>query len=277
MIIDAHHHLWRFDPVEFAWIGADDHALRRDFTLPDLQSELSASGIDGSVAVQARQNLTETMWLLAMARRSPLIRGVVGWVPLADPAVGEILSMLAEDPRLVGVRHVVQGEADPEFLLRPGIARGIACLAEHDLVYDLLVRDHQLPQAIACVDAHPSVRFTLDHAGKPSFRSGLEPWASRIHELARRPNVFCKLSGLATEAGPDWSIHQLRPWVEVLINAFGPRRLLFGSDWPVCLLATSYTRWLDAVRAQIVGLTTDERAAVLGGTARSIYLLKDPT
>lgn len=275
MIIDAHHHLWRFDPAEYGWIGESDHALRRDFALPELHAELAAAGVAGTVAVQARQSLEETAWLLGLAGGSPRIRGVVGWVPLADPAIDEHLAALTADRRLVGVRHVVQGESDPRFLLRPAIARGLAALPGRGLAYDLLVREHQLPQAIACVDAHPDLRFIVDHAAKPDFRAGLEPWAGRMRELARRPSVWCKLSGLALEAGAGWTVDRLRPWIDVLLEAFGPSRLMFGSDWPVCLLATGYGRWLESVRTLIAGLTVDERAAILGRTAVTAYRLED--
>jgi L-fuconolactonase len=276
VIIDAHHHLWRFDPPQYDWIAPGDQVLRRDFILPELDAACAEAGVDGTVAVQARQSLDETLWLLGLARRSRRIRGVVGWVPLADPALADLLAGLAAGPRtLVGVRHVVQGEADPAFLLRPDIARGIGRLAGAGLVYDLLVREHQLGQAIACVDAHPDVTFVLDHAAKPG-PGDLSAWSAGIRDLARRANVHCKLSGLALEAGLDWSVAGLRCAVGVLLEAFGPGRLLYGSDWPVCLLATGYCRWLAAVEELIASCTAAERAAILGGNATTVYRLELP-
>jgi L-fuconolactonase len=275
VIIDAHHHLWRFDPAQYDWIAPSDTALRHDFLLSELDAVLAAAGVDGSVVVQARQTLDETLWLLGLARRSPRIRGVVGWVPLTDPDLPDILATLTADRHLVAVRHVVQGESDPAFLLRPTISRGIASLAGAGLAYDLLVREHQLAQAAACVDAHPDVRFVLDHAAKPG-PGDLGSWSAGIRDLARRPNVWCKISGLALEAGPGWSVAGLRRAVDVLFAAFGAQRLLYGSDWPVCLLATGYGRWLEAVRELIAACTAAEQAAILGGNAVTAYRLEDP-
>lgn len=275
MIIDAHHHSWRFDQAQYDWIAPGDTALRRDFLLPDLDAELAAAGVDGSVVVQARQTLDETLWLLGLARRGPRIRGVVGWVPLADPDLPDLLAPLTADRRLVAVRHVVQGESDPVFLLRPAISRGLGGLAGAGLAYDLLVREHQLAQAAACVDAHPDVRFVLDHAAKPG-PGDLTAWSAGIRDLARRPNVWCKISGLALEAGPGWSVADLRRVIDVLFASFGARRLLYGSDWPVCLLATGYVRWLAAVRELIAACTKAEQAAILGGNAVTAYRLEIP-
>lgn len=275
MIIDAHHHLWRFAPAQYGWIAPGDTALRQDFLLPELERACAANHIDRTVAVQARQSLDETCWLLGLAARSPRIAGVVGWVPLADPDLADVLAPLVAGGRLKGVRHAVQGEANPAFLLRPEITRGLRALPACDLAYDLLVLHHQLGQAAACVDGHPRLHFVLDHAAKPPYASGdLIAWERDLRELARRPNVWCKLSGLATETGGRrWNAGTLSRSVEVLLDAFGPRRLLFGSDWPVCLLATGYDRWLATVQGFIAALSTDERAAILGGNATTVYRL----
>lgn len=274
MIIDAHHHLWRFDAAQYGWIGREDAVLRRDFVLADLDAECAAAGVDAAITVQARQTLEETTWLLGLARQSPRIAGVVGWVPLSDPSLDDILGRLrGGGGRLVGVRHVVQGESDPAFLLQPDIARGLDLVSRSGLTYDLLIRGHQLGQAIACVDAHPGLRFVLDHAGKP-HPDRLDGWTAGIRELSRRPNVWCKLSGLAVEAGPAWSVEGLQRCADVLLATFGPGRLLFGSDWPVCLLATGYRRWLAAVRTLITACSRDEQAAILGGNARTAYALE---
>ncbi|MFZ4615556.1 MAG: amidohydrolase family protein [Rectinemataceae bacterium] len=277
MIIDAHHHLWRYSPNEYPWIGEGDLALRRDFGLVELHAELDAAGVTRTIAVQARQSLDETRWLLDLAAESGRIVGVVGWAPLADPGIGDFLDSLGE-PRLVSLRHVVQDEADPEFLLRPAFAQGLAALPSRCIAYDLLAKPAQLPMAIACVDAHPMLRFVVDHAAKPDFSGGasaFESWARDMRALAERPTVYCKFSGLALEAGPVWSVEMLRPVFDLLLESFGPSRLLFGSDWPVCLLATSYSRWLEAFRALIETLSETEKASVLGQSARRAYRLED--
>lgn len=275
MIIDAHHHLWRFDPGQYGWIAEGDVPLRQDFLLPELERTCTANRIARTVVVQARQSLDETRWLLDLAAHSPRIAGVVGWVPLADPGLPDLLAPLIGSGLLKGVRHVVQGETDPAFLLRPEIARGLHALPALDLAYDLLVLPHQLGQAAACVDAHADVRFVLDHAAKPPYASGdLTAWERDLRALARRPNVWCKLSGLATETGGrGWDASTLAHSVDVLLDAFGPRRLLFGSDWPVCLLATGYDRWLGTVQGLLDRLTADERTAILGGNATTVYRL----
>lgn len=278
MIIDSHCHLWRFREDEYPWIGPHERSLRRDWLPRDLRVRCTAAGIDGVVAVQARQSLVETEWLLTLARGEPAILGVVGWVPLADPELGARLDALAS-PALVGARHVVQGEADPDFLARPAVARGLEALADRGLAYDLLVLAGQLPQAIRCADAHPRLRCVLDHGAKPllrpapAARAAFGGWAAGIRELARRPNAWCKLSGLLTEAGPGWSATGLRPWLDVLLEAFGPGRLLFGSDWPVCLATAEGEAWLELVRDLLAPLSATERALVMGGTARAVYRL----
>ncbi len=277
MIIDAHHHLWRYSSEEYPWIGEGDLALRRDFGLPELHAELDAAGVSGTIAVQARQSLEETRWLLELAADSGRIFGVVGWAPIAEPGIGDLLDSLGE-PRLVALRHVVQDEADPEFLLRPDFARGLAALPSRCIAYDLLIKPAQLPMAIACIDAHPMLRFVLDHAAKPDFSGGapaFESWARDMRALAKRPNAYCKLSGLALESGPLWSVEMLQPVFNLLLESFGPSRLLFGSDWPVCLLATSYLQWLEAFRVLIETLSETEKASVLGQSAIKAYRLED--
>ncbi len=278
VIIDAHHHLWRFTPEDYPWIGPADQVLRRHYLEAELSAVADGSGLAGTVVVQARQTLEETRWLLDVAQRQPLIRGVVGWVPLADVRLPEILDRCA-DRRLVGVRHVVQGEPDPGFLMQAGIQRGLAEVDRHGLAYDLLIKADQLPQAIACVRSLPtSLRFILDHGGKPDIRAGkLQTWASDLAQLARFPNVACKLSGLVTEADPSsWSENGLAPYVRTMLDCFGPYRVLFGSDWPVCLLGTSHRRWLDAVRTWIADYPASEQAAILGGNALTWYRLEHP-
>jgi len=274
MLIDAHHHLWRFDPRQYDWISANDRVLRRDFLVPEWEALCAAHGIERTIVVQARQTLDETRWLLELAARSQRIAGVVGWVPLADPLLPELLVPLMADRRLKAVRHVVQGESDPDFLLHPMIAAGLRALAPHGLAYDLLVRHHQLNQATACVDAHPELRFVLDHAAKPpSVTDHLSIWARDLRTLAQRPNVWCKLSGLATELIGSHDPTALARSIAVVLEAFGPQRVLFGSDWPVCLLATGYGCWLNTVREHLAPLTSTERAAIFGGNAVIAYRL----
>ena len=281
MIIDAHHHLWRFDPVAFDWIGQQDIPLRRDFVRPELVEMSTASGLAGTIVVQARQSLEETTWLLELSHQTTLIRGVVGWVPLADPQLPTLLDALPRG-RLVGVRHVVQGEADPNFLLRPDIMRGLQEIGRRGLCYDLLVKAHQLPQAIRCVEqmstSQPQLRFILDHGGKPDIRAGsLTTWARDLTRLARHTQVACKLSGLITEADPaTWTMEVLAPYMRIILDVFGPQRVLFGSDWPVCLLGVSHRQWLDTVRAIIAPYSVSEQAAILGGNAVTWYSLETP-
>jgi L-fuconolactonase len=277
VIIDAHHHLWQFDPVAYDWIGPADLPLRRDFVLPELTAMATESGLAGTIAVQARQSLEETTWLLDLARQQPLIRGVVGWVPLIADDLPAILDALPTGP-LVGVRHVVQGEADPGFLQRPLIERGLREIARRGLTYDILIKAHQLPQAIACVERFPGLRFVLDHGGKPDIRkAGLATWQAGLRTLARYPNVACKLSGLVTEADPaTWNAAQLTPYATIILEAFGPQRVLFGSDWPVCLLGTSHRHWLATVRDWIDHLSPTEQAAILGDNAVTWYRLETP-
>lgn len=278
MRIDAHHHLWRFDPIAYGWIDATAAALRRDYLHADLARELTASGLDGAIAVQARQSLAENDFLLAQADASAgRIRGVVGWVDLAADDADEILGRYAARRGLVGVRHVVQAEADPGFLARPDFNRGVALLRRHRLVYDVLIYAPQLPAAIAFVDRHPSQSFVLDHIAKPSIVADRldHAWMASFREMAKRPHVTCKLSGVVTEVrDPAWSPETLRPYLELAVEAFGPARLMFGSDWPVCRLRVEYGDWVRTVQAFTASWSEAERAAFWGGTAATVYGLR---
>ncbi|HVZ64719.1 MAG TPA: amidohydrolase family protein [Lacunisphaera sp.] len=276
MRIDAHQHFWHYSTDEYGWIGDAMLVIRRDFLPGDLAPLLAVARIDGTVAVQARQTLAETDWLLDLAESSPLIKGVVGWVPLAQEgaAVGGLLERYLERSRFKGVRHVLQAEADAYF----SDVRFNAALdevARRGLVYDLLIFSRQLSAALALVQRHPSLRFVLDHIAKP-IAQGPPPaeWRRQIRELARHPNVACKFSGVVTEVpGWQWTPQLLRPYFEVVLEAFGPHRLMFGSDWPVCLVATDYARWAALVEEFTAALAEGERAAILGGTATSVYRL----
>ena len=250
MHIDAHQHFWIYDPREYDWIDDSLAALRRDF-LPDaLQPELERAGFQGCVAVQARQTIQETRWLLELAATSPFILGVVGWVDLQSPDVRSQLQAFAENPKLVGVRHVVQGEPDERFLLRPEFLRGISVLEEFNLGYDILIYPKHLPVAAEFVRQFPRQRFVLDHLAKPPIKSGrLQPWARGIQELAAFQNVFCKLSGLVTEADwQRWKPEDIAPYLDVAFECFGAERLMIGSDWPVCTVAASYARAIGVVK-----------------------------
>ena len=245
-------------------------AFRRDFPPDDLATGLGACCVAGAMSVQARQNLEGTAWLLDFARRHAFIRGVVGWAPLADPRLPELLAPLAVVKKLVGVRHVIQGEPDDDFILREDFNAGIRALRPLGLRYDILVCERHLPQTIRFVDRHPDQVFILDHIAKPRIRERiLSPWRENIFELSKRPNVYCKLSGLVTEADPaNWSPADLAPYIDTVLEAFGPRRLMFGSDWPVCLLGVTYARWLSIV---LVALSATEQQRICSATAAEAY------
>jgi len=274
--VDAHQHFWRYSAEEYGWIDDAMAAIRRDFLPADLQPLLRGARIDATVAVQARQSLEETEWLLELAREHDWIAGVVGWVPLVDSKVDEILERFSSDAKLKGVRHVLQGEAD-RYMQREDFHAGIARLGQYSLVYDVLILERQLAAAIELVDRHPAQLFVLDHVAKPLIAAQeLEPWRAQIRELARRPHVTCKLSGMVTEADYDaWAPDDLRPYVETVLDAFGPARLLFGSDWPVCTVASSYTRWINVVHDFVGQLSVDEQKAIFGGNATKIYRLQE--
>jgi len=275
MRIDAHQHFWHYDPADYGWIDDSMAMLRGDFLPAQLQQEIEEVGIDGVVSVQARQSLAETHWLLEQAAAHPFVKGVVGWVPLVDRDVREQLGTLANCHTLKGIRHVVQDEPDDRFLLRDDFNRGVDALADFGLAYDLLIFERHLPHAVAFVDRHPNQIFILDHLAKPLARDHqLEPWASNIHKLAEHENVFCKLSGLVTEADwQNWTELDLTIYWEVILHAFGPRRIMFGSDWPVCLLAANYRSWYELCMRFTSSLSHEERDRIFGGTAIDAYQL----
>jgi L-fuconolactonase len=277
MIVDSHHHFWRYNPVDYGWIDDGMAKIRRDFLPEDLRRDMAADGVDAVVSVQARQSIEETRWLLDLATANDFIAGVVGWVPLVSPSVVATLEEFASHPKLVAIRHVLQDEPDPAYMLRADFQAGIRALQSFNLTYDILIFERHLPQTIEFVDHHPAQPFVVDHMAKPRMRQReIEPWASHMRELAKRPHVSCKLSGLTTEVGrANWTIADLRPYVDVVLEAFGPDRLLFGSDWPVCLVACDYARWMTTVQELIADLSPIERTAILGGNARRIYRLGD--
>jgi len=275
MLVDAHQHFWRYDPGEYGWINDSMPALRRDFLPADLKPELARNGFDGTIAVQARQSLEETRWLLELAGATPFILGVVGWVDLRSPQVRSQLQAFARNPKLVGIRHVVQDEPDDQFMLQPEFLRGVSVLEDFDLAYDILIYPRHLPVAAEFVRHFPKQRFVLDHLAKPPIKTGsIDSWARGIRELARFPNVFCKLSGLLTEADwQNWKPEQLSPYLDAVFESFGPARLMIGSDWPVCLLAAPYWRVIDVVKNYLAQHTPEARAAVMGGNAQQLWRL----
>ena len=278
MVVDSHHHFWRYSSAEYGWIDDSMAVIRRDFLPADLKQEMGIAGVDAVVSVQARQSVEETRWLLDLATQNPFIAGVVGWVPLVSPTVAADLAQFAAHPKLVAIRHVLQDEPDPLFMLSADFQAGIRALRAYNLSYDILIYHRHLPQTIELVDRHPEQTFVVDHMAKPAIKQGtIEPWARGMRELARRPHVCCKLSGMVTEIGrPHWSLADLRPYFDVVLEAFGPERVLFGSDWPVCLVACGYARWMEIVQELIAPLSSAERAAILGDNARCVYRLKNP-
>jgi len=273
MRLDSHQHFWRHDATQYPWIPAGS-ALQRDWLPADLAALQRPLDFDGSIAVQARQSLGESYWLLGLADADPRVRGVVGWVDLRSERVEDDLAPLAAHPRFVGVRHVAQDEPDDLFLVRPDFLRGIGRLRQFGLAYDILVYPRQLPSAIGLASSFPEQPFVLDHIAKPPIRAGdLEPWAARIRELARHGNVLCKVSGMVTEADHrGWQFEDFRPYLDVVFEAFGPRRLMFGSDWPVCLLAASYEQVEGLARDYVRHLDARDAAAFWGGNCAGFYL-----
>jgi L-fuconolactonase len=275
-MIDAHHHVWDLAVRDQPWLrGAGMEPLQRSFSVADLRPAAKQAGVIATVLVQTVTEAAETPELLALAAAEPLIAGVVGWTDLASPAVAEDLARLAAGPGgeyLAGVRHQVQSEPDPDWLRRPDVLRGLRAVAAAGLRYDLVVLPHQLPAASYAATAVPDLQFVLDHGGKPDITSGgLQPWAAAISELAARPNTLCKLSGLVTEAPRGAAPAAFAPFAEVILTAFGPGRVMFGSDWPVCLLASDYASVVALAQTLVSGLSDTERAAVLAGTAARAY------
>jgi L-fuconolactonase len=271
--IDAHQHFWQYNPSEYAWMGRGMESLRRDRLPADLAPLLQASGVSGTVAVQARQTIEESWWLLQLAEAHSFILGVVGWVDLRSPQVDRDLDALAAHPRFVGVRHVVQDEPDDQFVLGDDFMRGIGKLARHKLRYDLLLYPRQLPAATRLVERFPDQPFILDHLAKPFVKDHeLEPWASGIRRLAQRPNVACKISGMVTEADwKNWRPADFTPYLDIVFESFGTTRLMVGSDWPVCTLAGDYGLVMNLAGDYISRLSRDEQDAVWSANPRRWY------
>lgn len=271
MLIDAHVHFWRIGRNDCAWPPPDLAAIHRDFLPADWRREADAVGVGAAIAVQSQPSERDTGWLLELALEDTRIAGVVGWADLAAVDAPARIAALAAHPKLRGLRPMLQDLPDADWILRPALAPAIEAMIAHGLCFDALVRPRHLPQLLRFAERHPALGFVIDHAAKPDIaHGGFEPWRTRVAALATLPNVSCKLSGLLTEAGGRWHAADLRPYVEHLLAAFGPQRLLWGSDWPVVNLAADYSRWFD-LAGTLTALAGDERAVLFGGNAARIY------
>ena len=273
MIIDSHHHFWKFNPSEYGWIDEPMKILQRDFLPQDLKPVLKQEGFDGCIAVQARQSLDETHWLIHLANENSWIKGVVGWVDLCSPDIEKQLAELSQNKKLVGVRHVIHDEADDLFMLRDEFRNGIRCLGKHGLTYDLLLFPKHLKIAAGLVAEFPNQPFVIDHISKPLIRKGiLDPWKTDIQSIARFPNVWCKLSGMVTEADPNnWNQQTFIPYLDIVFSAFGPDRLMIGSDWPVCQLGGSYSEITGIVRTYLEKYDDSIKSGIMGENCLIFY------
>jgi len=271
--IDSHQHFWTYDPIEFGWTGGPDSPISRDFAPEQLAPLLMANGFDGAVAVQARSTLEENDYLLRLADEHAFIRAVVGWVDLTSPDAAERLARYAAHPKFKGVRHIAQAEPDDAFLMRDDFARGIRALADCGLTYDILVYHRQLPAAIGLARRFPDQPFVLDHIAKPDIKGGrLDPWRQQIKEIAACENVMCKVSGMVTEADTTgWKDGDFAPYLETVFEAFGPKRVMYGSDWPVCLLGADYAGALGIVERATQSWSEAERERLFGGNCAAFY------
>ena len=276
MNIDSHQHFWRYDSKRDAWITDALAILQRDFLPEHLAAELTANAMDASVSVQADQSETETVFLLDLAEKDKRIAGVVGWVDLRSPQLAERLQHFSHFSKLRGFRHIAQAEPDDRFLVREDFIKGIAQLRPFGFTYDILVYPKQLPAAIELVTRLPEQRFVIDHCAKPEIKAGkMEPWATHVREIAQHKNVFCKLSGMVTEADwKHWKSDDFRPYLDVVFDAFGPDRLMFGSDWPVCLLAGTYHQIKQLIETYVKDFSQADRDKIFGGNAALFYGLK---
>jgi len=273
MRIDAHQHFWRMDRGDYGWLTPAAHPkIAHDFLPADLEPLLSAAKIDKTILVQAAPAEAETAFLLDLADRSPLVAGVVGWVDFDASDAPSRVARIAGKGKLVGLRPMMQDLPDDEWMLHPERARVVDAMVRGDLCFDALVKPRHLPALAEFLDRHPDLSVVIDHGAKPDIaRGGLDLWSTYIRHIAKNSTAFCKLSGLATEAGPGWSADVLRPYVDVLLDSFGASRLMWGSDWPVLLEAGDYERWLDAATLLTSGLSAEDRALIFGGTAATFY------
>jgi len=276
MKIDSHQHFWYYNETDFGWIGEEMSVLKRDYLPFELEQELHSVEFEGTIAVQARQKLDETEWLLELAQNNLFIKGVVGWVDLCSPEIEQQLAHFSKHPKLVGVRHVVHDEIDDDFMARPDFQYGISLLEKYKLTYDLLLFPKHLPLACKLVERFPNQHFVLDHIAKPSIRTQLcEPWATHIQALANHQNVYCKLSGMVTEGSwQNWSANDFRFYLETVFNAFGPKRLMIGSDWPVCTVAGNYGKVMNLVIDYLQQFDEETQSLILGENCNTFYFNK---
>jgi len=277
MYIDAHHHLWKFDPIDYDWIDDAMAVLQKDFLIKDLEKTLHHNGFSSSIAVQARQSMEETLWLLSLAEQTSLIQGVVGWIDLKSNSLAQQLDELKHHKKLVGFRHVIQGETDPGFMQHPDFIRGLQMLADRGYRYDLLIFAHQLPAAIKMLEQVPNLHVVIDHIAKPDIksRSDFDTWQQDMAVLAHKPNCYCKLSGMVTEADwLNWQSDDFHPFMQTVLELFGQNRIMFGSDWPVCLVAAEYSQVKALVLDFINEQAPDATALILGKNAQEFYQLK---
>src|SRR5580698_2066501 len=275
--IDAHHHLWRYRPPGPAWMVDGMERLRRSFLVEDLQAVTAETGVTGTIVVETARTIEETEWLCQPAASENLIYGVVGWAPLTSPDIASELERIASLPKIKAIRHPIHDEPDDRFVLRDDFNRGIVALKEFDLRYDILIFEKHLTQTIEFIDRHPNQIFILDHLAKPRVGERIiSPWRENMRELARRPNTYCKLSGMVTEADwQSWTNEQLFPYIEAALEAFTPMRLMFGSDWPVVTLAATYRRWIDVLRVSTTQLSPSEKDWIFSKTAIEAYGLAE--
>jgi len=271
--IDAHQHFWRLSRGDYGWLTPALGPIHRDFLPDDLTPLLVAAGIEKTILVQAAPTVAETLFMLETAATTPFVAGVIGWVDFAVPDAAATIARLAENPLLVGLRPMIHDIADPYWVLRPDLVPAFEALQRHHLVFDALVKPPHLRALLALARLHPEMPIVIDHGAKPLIATGiLDPWREEIAALSMLPNVSCKLSGLVTEAGGAWDVSKLKPYVDHLIGCFGPARLIFGSDWPVCTLAASYGEWVAAAETLTAELPPAKRAAIFGGNAACLYL-----
>lgn len=275
MIIDSHQHFWNYEPVKHEWIDDEMAVIRRDFTPSDLQKVYSENNIDGCVVVQADQTLEETDFLIESAAKNSFVKGVVGWVDFRGDDIDAVLKHYNQFDVVKGFRHVVQGESDPNFLLRPNFLAGISKLEEYGFTYDILVFPHQLLSVLEFVKKFPNINFVIDHIAKPSIKDGFyDGWALLMKEIGKQENVYCKLSGMCTEADyKTWTPAQLKPYMQLVLDAFGTDKVMYGSDWPVCLVAGNYQEVKETVTDFIAELSPEAQSAIMGENAIQFYNL----
>jgi L-fucono-1,5-lactonase len=275
MIIDSHQHFWQVGHFDYPWMSSEVEVLYQNYLPSQLGPTLKECGVKQTILVQASNSLAETYWLLSLAERRPFIAGVVGWVDLRDPELEPELEVLTANPKLKGIRHLVESEPADDWLVEPSVLRGLRVLEKHRVSYDLLVHTRHLKHVKTVAEACPNLRLVIDHMAKPPIASGeVTDWARLLKEVSAYPNISCKLSGLVTEANPtSWTTEDLKPYIERALEFFGPKRMMFGSDWPVCLLASSYWRVLESFQSVLADLDEEDRNRIFGENAMEFYLL----